>query len=323
MSTPSAKPDRSFAGWVPIHIHGNRPQPTVLWSHLGGQRFDDPFFVHTVTRAFYTPLAKLLQRTTSLDELAAAAEREPSVEPAGFIFHVSRCGSTLVSQMFARLPRIISVSEPQPLMVASDDPHLSQMDRQRAFRALIRLYGRKVSGSETASVFKFGMRELFQWRAISEMFPHVPRIVLHRDPIEVLVSNVREIAELTMPGNLPADALGEPPQPLTSHEDYAAFVLSRIYAFAADLARSPGTLTIAYTDLPHAVESRIAPHFGITLDDADRTAMREATRLYAKDPDRFVEFQPDTAEKQAGTSAPARAWCASFIEPFHAQLRSL
>ena len=323
MSTPSAKPERSFAGWVPIHIFRGGPQPQVLWSRLGTPRFDDPFFTQTVTTALQSPLARLLQRTTSLDELVSASEREPAVEPAGFIFHVSRCGSTLVSQMFARLPRIISISEPQPLMAAADDPRLSQTDRQRAFRALIRLYARKVNGSEIGAVFKFGLRELFAWRAIAKMFPHVPRLVLHRDPVEVLVSNLAQAAEATLPGNLSPELLGAPPQPILTHEDYSAFVLSRIYAHAAEAAREPGTLTVDYTDLPAVVKSRIAPHFGIALDDTDRAAMRAATRLYAKDADRTVEFIPDSAGKQAGASASAREWVAKWFQQPYRELLAL
>lgn len=330
MSVPAAKPGRSFAGWVPIHIFRGGPRPEVLWSRLGTLRFDDPFFTQTVTTALRSPLATLLQRTTSLAELVAASEREPAVEPAGFIFHVSRCGSTLVSQMFARLPRIISISEPQPLMAVADDPRLSQTDRQRAVRALIRLYSRKVNGSEIGSVFKFGLRELFAWRAIAETFPHVPRLVLHRDPVEVLVSNLAQPSEATLPGNLPPAVLAAPPavlaappQPVVTNEDYAAFVLSCIYACAAEVAHARGSCTVDYTDLPAAVASRIAPHFGIALDDTDRAAMREATRLYAKDADRSVEFIPDSAAKQASASASTRAWVAKWFQQSHRELLTM
>lgn len=287
------------------------------------QRFDDPFFTQTVTTALNAPLPKLLQRTTSLDELVAASESEPSVEPCGFIFHVSRCGSTLVSQMFTKLPRIIVISEAFPLMDAADDPRLSPADRRRAFRALIRLYGRKVSGPETGSVFKFGLREIFHWRMITEIFPHVPRIVLHRDPVEVLVSNFASPCEAAFPGAIPAELLGTPPQPIVSHEDYTAFVFTRIYECALDAARAPASLTLDYTALPGAVESRIAPHFGISLSDDERAAMRLASRINPKGASRTAEFTPDSAGKQAAASASLREYCASFIDPLYQQLRCL
>jgi len=323
MSAPATKSERSFEGWVPVHVFRSGPQPQVLWSRLGATRFTDSFFTQTVTTALQSPLFRFLQRTTSLDELVAASECEPAVEPAGFIFHVSRCGSTLVSQMFARLPRIIAISEAQPLMAVSDDPRLSDGDRARAFRALIRLYGRKVTGGETASVFKFGLRELFQWRKVTEIFPHVPRIVLHRDPIEVLVSNFAQPSEATLPGNLPPEVLGAPPRPLATLEDYAAFVFSRVYAHAADAARAARTLAVDYTSLPDAVESLIAPHFGITLDENDRAAMRGATRLHVKYAERPAGFVPDSQEKQEAAEPSTRAWVANHFQESWASLRAM
>ena len=311
--TPEVASERSFAGWVPIHIFPDGPRSEVLWSMLGVSRFDDPFFAQTVTGALSSPLATLLHRHTSLVELIAASERETAVEPAGFVFHVSRCGSTLVSQMFARVPRIISISEAQPLTAVAGDSRLSATDRGSAFRALIRLYGRKTSGNETASLFKFGARELFAWRAIREIYPHVPRVVLHRDPVEVIVSNILQGSETTLPGNLPPGVLCQPPQPVSSAEDYAAFVLWRIYAWAAEAARADGSLTIRYSDLPKAVEALIAPHFGIALDEVERVAMRGVAHLYAKDPDPTVVFTPDSARKQARADASTRAWVSNWF----------
>lgn len=311
---PSVKPSRSFTDWVPIHIFESGPQPEVLWSHLAKMRFEDPFFLQTITKAVNSPLTRLLQRTTSLDELIATAEQEPSVEPAGFIFHVTRCGSTLISQMFARLARIISISEAQPLTAVADDARLSAADRARAFRALIRLYGRKVTGHETASVFKFGPRELFAWGAIAGIYPHVPRIIMQRDPLEVLVSNLAQSADVMLPGNLPPAVLGPPPFPIETNEDYAAFVCSRIYAHAAEAAHAPGSLTINYPELPQAVESVIAPHFGIPLDHADRAAMQATTRLYAKDASRSTVFVPDSETKQRSAAPATRKLIAKWFQ---------
>ena len=313
---------RSFADWTPIHVTHSTPQPQYLWSRLGTQRFDDPFFTQTVGTALNSPLPKLLQRTTSLDELVAASERESCVEPRGFIFHVSRCGSTLVSQMFARLPRIITISEAHPLMDATDDPRLSPEDRRRAFRALIRLYSRKVNGSEIGSVFKLGLRESFHWQMIAETFPNTPRLVLHRDPVEVLVSNLMSPCEAAFPGVISAELLGPSPRPILNNEDYAMFVFSRIYASVLDAARAPGSLTLDYTALPDAVENRIAPHFGITLTDDERAAMRAASRINVKDATDKA-FTSDSADKQAGASTALREYCATFIEPICEQLRRL
>jgi hypothetical protein len=208
--------------------------------------------------------------------------------------------------MFARLPRAITISEAQPIAAVCDDPRLGPGERQRALAALIRLYSRKVQGLETCSLFKFGVRELLAWRVLAEAFPDVPRVVLHRDPVEVLVSNLASPAEASMPGYIPAAALGTPPFPVSSHEDFTLFVFARVFARAAEFAATPGTLTISYPSLPDAVESLIAPHFGLTLSDGDRDAMRTATGLYAKDAARSAAFVPDSAAKQAQASGTLR-----------------
>ena len=48
-------------------------------------------------------------------EALRALDSEPSLDPAGMIFHLSRCGSTLVSRLLGTLPGVVVVSEPAPL----------------------------------------------------------------------------------------------------------------------------------------------------------------------------------------------------------------
>lgn len=312
----------SFAGWIPIHVFRGEHEPLVLWSHLGERRFDDPFFVQTVDRALQRPLARLLQRVTSLDELITAAQDVPAVDPAGFIFHVSRCGSTLVSQMFARLPRLIVIAEAQPLNAIALDERLSPERRAETFRALVRLYSRKVSGLETAAIFKFEPRDLFVWRQIAEIFPGVPRVILHRDPHEVLVSNFAQPATTSLPGNISAALLGSPPREIATNEDYAAFVFSRIFACAAEAAHAHGSLTVDYTELPDAVDACIAQHFQIVLSDHERETMRAASSLYAKDVSRRTAFASDLAAKQQAITPAIRDWVKNDFQPAYDELRA-
>ena len=46
-----------------------------------------------------------------MSDLLDQAAAEPGIDPTGFIFHLARCGSTLVSQMLAALPEHIVLSE--------------------------------------------------------------------------------------------------------------------------------------------------------------------------------------------------------------------
>ncbi len=315
-------PAAAFAGWVPFHIARTTPDLSILWTWLGSERFRDPFFDQTLSSAFRQPLHLLLQRSTTLEQLVEIAEHSPAIAPTGFIYHVSRCGSTLVAQQLARLDRAIVLSEARPLTAALEDPRLCDADRVRAFRALIRLYGRR-SGAESAYIIKLDARSLLDWSIITAAFPEVPRLILHRAPVEVLVSNLGSQQSALMPGQIDPARLGVPHRRLDGPDDFAAFVLSRYYAAAVEAARAPGSLTLDYRALSRTPTGLIAEHFGLQLCSADLSAMQAAAGIYSKDASKRAPFAPDSAAKQAEAGAATRQLAAEWLEPHYRQLAEL
>src|SRR4051812_22673696 len=97
--------------WIPIRLYRRDDEPTIDWCHFGERSFSDPFFSQTVERCLRSPFNLLFRHQTSIEVLEEVTAAYPGVPPTGFIFHVSRCGSTLVSQMLASLPRNIVISE--------------------------------------------------------------------------------------------------------------------------------------------------------------------------------------------------------------------
>src|SRR5437660_536531 len=102
-------------GWIPVCLDWRYPEPTVRWCHLGQEPFSEPFFDSTVQLVLQRPFNALFAHETPIGSLEGWHERSPGLAPSGFIFHMSRCGSTLVSQMLAALPRNVVVSEAGPL----------------------------------------------------------------------------------------------------------------------------------------------------------------------------------------------------------------
>jgi hypothetical protein len=60
---------------------------------------------------------------------------------------------------------------------------------------------------------------------------------------------------------------------------------------------------INYRDLPDAILSAIAPHFGLAVSAAERAAMQAAAQRDAKAPSE--EFSPDTTAKRREASEAA------------------
>ena len=120
-----------LARWTPIRFDLSGPVPTVDWADLSQERFVEPFFDQAVARWASGPRARPLVRTGL--EALVILYTEPSLEPAGMIFHLSRCGSPLVSRLLGTLPGTVVIAEPSPLnALLGLDPGRAQARRGAA-----------------------------------------------------------------------------------------------------------------------------------------------------------------------------------------------
>ncbi|HSS25481.1 MAG TPA: hypothetical protein VLL82_14015 [Mycobacterium sp.] len=143
-----------LARWTPVRLDFSGPAPTVDWADLSAERFVDPFFDQTVARWASGPGARPLVRTGL--EALLALDSEPSLEPAGMIFHLSRCGSTLVSRLLGTLPGVVVAAEPAPLnaLLGLDPDRVDEAGLVRVVRLLVRALGRCRHGDERRLVLK-------------------------------------------------------------------------------------------------------------------------------------------------------------------------
>ena len=143
-----------LARWTPIRFDFSGSAPTVDWADLSAERFVEPFFDQTVARWATGPRAQPLVRT-GLDALLALDD-EPSLEPAGMIFHFSRCGSTVVSRLLATVPGVVVIAEPSPLnaLLGLDPQRVDGAALVQVVRLLVRALGRRRHGDERQLVLK-------------------------------------------------------------------------------------------------------------------------------------------------------------------------
>ena len=177
-----------LVGWTPVRARPQGDELTVEWRWLDDAPFREPFFTETVQRALERPFSLLFPRLTTIDELAAL---EPGLEPDGFILHMSRCGSTLVSQMLAAVPEYLVLSEP---LLVNDVLRAPAPDRERIrrLRLAVAALGRPRTGSERGYVIKLDPWATHDLPLIRRAFPETPWLFLSRDPLEVLVSHRRQ-----------------------------------------------------------------------------------------------------------------------------------
>jgi hypothetical protein len=309
-----------LAAWTPIRVADHPSGPIVDWCHLAGIGFDDPFLTETVQQALRHPFRLLFRHETPLDAVEALVDERPGLPIAGFVLHLSRCGSTLVTQALGDLPDVLTVSEPAAAgdVLLLDAPAAHQA---RWLRAVIGALAQPRSATQQACVVKLDAWAVFDRPVLRAAFPDVPWIFLHRDPLEVLASHHRHRGFHMIPGAIPTPQLlgaGEPaPADL---DEYGALVLGRLAA-AARQHGDDGLLLVDHADLPGALVDAIAPHFGIALDDARQAVVLGATARDAKNPE--LPYVDDRAAKRAAPSEAARAAIDRWARPAYDELIAL
>ena len=316
---------RRPAAWVPSAIRQTGTGPMVDWCHLGDLRFTAPFFDQTIGSAMKHPFNLLFGHTTPLAMIAADADKSPELKLYGLIFHMSRCGSTVISQMLAALPRNVVLSEPRPvdqiLRLADRSPNAPDDELIHGLRGMMVALGRRRSAPERDVFVKLDAWHILRWPLIRRAFPDVPWIFVYRDPLEVLASLAQsrpsQMFGSTNPALLTADAAS---LPAMSPDAYSALVLER-YCDAAIEHHRDGGLLVEYGELPHAVCGKVLHHFGLHYGEAEIAAMRSAAQFNAKHPKR--RFEPDGEVKRREASEEQRRLAESRLKPLYTRLEAL
>jgi hypothetical protein len=312
-------------GWFPIRVYWQDGCAMVDWCRLGELRFEDPFFDQTVDRALRHPFNDALRLQTPLDVLGPEQDERPGMQPTGLIFHMSRCGSTLLGRMLGALPGSLVISEAPPvdqvLRARTHAPQVTEDQRALWLRWIVGALGQRWHGEEQRYFLKLDAWHALDLPLIERAFPGVPWVFLYRDPVEVLVSHQRQMSWMMSAVNGPhllgvsvADAFPIP------REEYAARVLARICEAVVQRATDPGRL-INYRELSTAALDRIPRLFGLDLSEIERDAMRAAARYDAKHPTR--PFTSDAALKQREADPTVRDAAQRWLAPIYGRLEEL
>jgi hypothetical protein len=240
----------------------------------------------------------------------------PATAPAGIVFHVARCGSTLISQSLKRLDGLVVYAEPQPVNEILAPPHLwPRAELVAALRALGAAFARHARGRY---VLKLSSWNTLYCDIVAEAFPDTPWVLSFRDPIEVGVSLVASPPGWFQGTAEAARGLAariDPDHASQSREEFVARVYGAFCAAAAGLDASRGRL-VAYESLPAAVWDIVAPHFSLMVDASQQERIAEGARRHAKAAIATVtEFKSDIASKQSAASAELRRAIDSLARP--------
>lgn len=281
-------PVDEFDGWVPIRASesGSRLMLECCW--MGRRRLSEPFFDHTVDAALELPFNRLFRRQLEISELVEIESRRPAIRLDGLIFHLSRCGSTLIAQMLAALPWSVVASEPSVVDGAIrhllSRPEASQQALATRLKALLGSLVRPRAGGERAHFAKLDPWHTVHLPIFQRALPETPCIFVYRDPVEVLVSLEREPGGRLVPGVVDPGLLGLDLDRAMALDraDYHARVLRLICHAALESFRPGIDLLVNHNQLPQWVGSVLCGELGLDLSEQDRSALENRSMFRAK-----------------------------------------
>lgn len=286
----------NMAGWLPFFLTAHNGQRQVEWGYMGRERFTEPFFLDTLQRLLYRQFNHLFRRQSGLDLLLERAQSHPGLPLKGIVFHMSRCGSTLAAQWLAALPDSVVLSEPEPLDTLLQWPE--PYSGTATIQALLTALGQPRREEDRRLFLKTDCWHTAHIDRLLTAFPGTPWIFLYRNPVEVLVSHQRMPGWHMVPGTMTGHGL-HPPDKLSNNPlSNGAWILSAILDQAGQAMKRHGNgLLLNYSELPEALEDKLAIHFGLDLSTQDAETLRAVAGRHSKH--RHAEFKPDAAEKRA------------------------
>jgi len=313
-------------GVVPIAVDP-AGSGTIYWADFGEHTLREWQFTYTVKHLAESGAIRIAF-TTGFDILEEEAVGSDGIQPSGFIFHISRCGSTLLAKALARLDSNVVINQGGPLQRGfwarlTDDfrkPLDATPENLQAFRRLVLAMARRRSDRHTASFVKFVSWNTLYLDFIQKAFPDVPSLFLYRNPVEVIASVIqRPTPALLAKGSRQGALLTALPRE-TEMTDTEYLARCCAEYFKAALAGVPGGLhVINYTSIsPASFPALLSRGLSVVPGEDALAVMLEQFKYHSKDDKDAQEFQGDSREKSKAVSvtdkAMIRSLCGELVD---------
>ena len=285
----------SFHGWLPVDAVVVEGRPGLQWMNMRGVALVEPFFQQTIDRrrAEHPPPEERFTEFDTLIQLEAQLEKTfRSIPPTGFIFHSSRCGSTLVANACRAIEGSVVLSEPPAVdkLIARFITDVDEQGTKEALysiflRATVAALAQRRTGQEHHLFIKFACCSVSQIERIRRIWPNVPCVFLYRDPIETIVSNMQNLPAwlLDEDHRVLASIINSSPSEIAemSKEELCARSIAAFFTTAHRVANDR-TLLLNYNQLSTAEVSNVLEFFGVSPTAAEMETIARQGHIYSK-----------------------------------------
>ncbi|HYJ38632.1 MAG TPA: sulfotransferase, partial [Chitinophagaceae bacterium] len=222
--------------FVPVKLVSDGNGRLCQWLNTTNKKFTEPFFDDTIRICKNLPENRHSFKSASVLQMLPLWSAEMKfIDPTAFIFHVSRCGSTLLSQLLALDPKNIVLSEvpflDEVMRLPFNPNRLSVEESDNYFREALRFYGQQRDQDESSLFVKLDSWHLLFYDRLRKLYPKTPFIILYRSPADIIRSQKRSRGMQSVPGLIEKEVFGFTETDLTTDLDlYMSRVLEKYYS---------------------------------------------------------------------------------------------
>lgn len=315
-------------GLIPIDI--DEENGKLVWFDVGDHQLVESYFFVS-TKSLISKQEQPTLFTTEIHTLESDDILADFVYPTGFIFHMGRCGSTVLSKALARSSHNLVISEAPPhyliwKFLQGDwlKPLEYSQENFTIYRNLVLAMGRRRLSDQQAHFIKFTTYNILLIEFIHAVFPDVPCLFLYRDPAEVMVSYLRKGTGWFRFKNAELGAF------TTGYSIEETRAMNQLAFIEKFLIRFISTaLNASVEDLHYLNYDQLTPrNFGTILNalnyspSADKLALMERQfNFYSRDDSDNTLFAPDKDAKQSEITDEIRRCVEGKLNALYAQLK--
>lgn len=181
--------------WLPYDLKFEDGSWRCLWIYAGEHHFNEPFFDETIILLKSKKKSGRYISCTGLDVLLDVEIPLKSININSFIFHVSRCGSTLLSQALSADNTNIVVPEApifdQILRMKEWDADISDNDVEKIFKQTVACYGQDRTNEYEQYIIKLDSWHIHFYEQLRSWFPETSFYFLTREPHAIITSHLK------------------------------------------------------------------------------------------------------------------------------------
>lgn len=272
--------------WIPVKLIEKDNEIYFEWIYLANLKLADPFFDESIAKCkSHAYNSKQFKVVSTVENLIDWSNELISVELKSLVFHVSRCGSTMLSQSLATSSENIMISE-APIIDQILRSDLFSLEKKTSLiQSVLKLLGQKRFPEQKHLIIKLDAWHIFKSAYLRSIFTDIPFALLYRNPTEVLKSHQKMMGMHMVPNLLPSQIFGISVKEVhdLSFQQYGGLVLEKYFQGFLDFYEmDQNVVMLNYNEGMRAVVEKFVSFINVQYSNGELEKMYDRLKRHSK-----------------------------------------